>query len=86
MCHCVRRLEVSGSSGRLLYRRRSGRMRTEIAEPLRNTGHNWHKHCKGRLFDCEQFSRYEHERGVLLFFLFVCNWKSVSRPQKSREG
>jgi hypothetical protein len=38
---------------------------------------------KRRLFDCEQISGYGHERGVLLF---VCNWKSVSRRQKSREG
>ena len=37
---------------------------------------------KRRLFDCEQISGYGHERGV---FLFVCNWKSVSRRQKSRE-
>jgi hypothetical protein len=36
---------------------------------LGNTGHNRHKHCKRRLFDCEQFSRYGHEHGVFIFVI-----------------
>jgi small GTP-binding protein len=83
---CVWSESVRTLSGQLLYRRRSGRTRTDTVESLgknRAQQAQGTKHCKRRLFDCEQFSRYGHERGV---FLFVCNWKSVSSREKSREG
>jgi hypothetical protein len=83
---CMWSESVRTLSGQLLYRRRSGRMRTGTVESLekyRAQQAQGTKHCKRRLFDWEQFSRYGHERGV---FLFVCNWKSVSSREKSREG
>jgi hypothetical protein len=61
--------KVCGLSGQPLYRRWPGRKRTRAAESLGNTGHNRHKHYKRRLFDCEQFSRYGHEHGVLIFVI-----------------